>query len=145
MRPGRLIFGLAALSISVFLAATPKPAAPTAVPMATEDRMDLPGWWPTKGTASRSEFVGPDACADCHATKVRTQKLTPMAHAALRPIDSEAFLPTPTRSCASQTAASIPSAMASRRFQPRSVGHSAWANPARPIFSNVTERFSKVV
>ena len=59
--------------------------------MATEDRMDLPGWWPTKGTASRSEFVGPDACADCHATKVRTQKLTPMAHAALRPVDSEAL------------------------------------------------------
>lgn len=91
MRPGRLLFGLAALSISVVLAAAPKPAAPTAVPMATEDRLDLPGWWPTKGTASRNEFVGPDACTACHATKVRTQNLTPMAHAALRPVDSEAL------------------------------------------------------
>ncbi len=59
--------------------------------MATEDRVQLPGWWPTKNTASRDEFVGADACAACHASKVRTQKQTPMAHAALRPADSEAL------------------------------------------------------
>jgi hypothetical protein len=59
--------------------------------MATEDRVQLPGWWPTKGTASRDEFIGPDACEACHASKVRTQKHTPMAHAALRPTDSEAL------------------------------------------------------
>jgi cytochrome c554/c'-like protein len=59
--------------------------------MATEDRMQLPGWWPTKGSASRDEFLGPDACEACHASKVRTQKQTPMAHAALLPVDSEAL------------------------------------------------------
>jgi hypothetical protein len=59
--------------------------------MATEDRVQLPGWWPTKGAASRNEFLGPDACAACHASKARTQQQTPMAHAALHPTDSEAL------------------------------------------------------
>lgn len=91
MRPGKFLSALAMMSISFFLLAAPKPAGPASVPMATEDRLDLPGWWPTKGTVQRNEFLGPDACAECHASKVRTQKLTPMAHAALRPVDSEAL------------------------------------------------------
>jgi hypothetical protein len=98
MRLGRLLCGLAALLIAVgapFLASFAKSgrtaASVNSVPMATEDRVQLPGWWPTKGTASRDEFLGPDACEACHASKVRTQKQTPMAHAALRPADSEAL------------------------------------------------------
>ncbi|MFZ0285469.1 MAG: multiheme c-type cytochrome [Terriglobales bacterium] len=59
--------------------------------MATEDRVQLAGWWPTKGTASRDEFLGAAACAECHASKFRTQIQTPMAHAALRPADGEAL------------------------------------------------------
>jgi len=59
------------------------------VPMATEDRLQLPGWWPTKGTAPRDEFLGPDACEPCHASKVQSQKKTPMAHAAMQPSDTE--------------------------------------------------------
>jgi len=76
------------IALSLLLLSVPRPAS---VPMATDDRVQLPGWWPTKGTASRDEFLGPDACAACHASKVRTQKDTPMAHAALRPADSEAL------------------------------------------------------
>jgi hypothetical protein len=91
MRFGRFLFGLAALSIAVAFARSVKSLVPASVPMATEDRVQLPGWWPTKGTASRDEFLGPDACEACHASKVRTQKQTPMAHAALRPEDSEAL------------------------------------------------------
>jgi hypothetical protein len=91
MRLGMLLSGLAALSIGVALASSVKPAEPASVPMATEDRVQLPGWWPTKGTASRDEFLGPSVCADCHASKFRTQTLTPMAHAAMRPADSEAL------------------------------------------------------
>src|ERR1700689_5918679 len=96
MRLGALISGLAALSIagapllgSFARSGKSLPAVPASVPMATDDRVQLPGWWPTKGTASRDEFLGPNACAECHASKFRTQKETPMAHAALRPIDSE--------------------------------------------------------
>ncbi len=102
MRPGKFLSTLAMLLIAgaPFLvsfarsgetAASPKPVGPASVPMATEDRIEGSGWWPTKGTASRDEFIGPDACAACHASKVRTQKQTPMAHAALRPVDSEAL------------------------------------------------------
>jgi hypothetical protein len=91
MRLGILLSGLATLSISVTVASSPKPSGPSSVPMATEDRVQLPGWWPTKGTASRDEFLGPNVCADCHASKFRTQTLTPMAHAAMRPADSEAL------------------------------------------------------
>ena len=99
MRCGRFLSGLAALSIAMgvpFLARSgevrsAKPAGATSVPLATEDRVQLPGWWPTKGTASRDEFLGPDACEPCHASKVRTQTQTPMARAALRPSDSDAL------------------------------------------------------
>jgi hypothetical protein len=100
MRLGKLLSALAALSLAVgasFLASfarsgeTAKSAAHAGIPLSTEDRVQLPGWWPTKGAASRDEYVGPDACAACHATKVRTQKQTPMAQAALRPADSAAL------------------------------------------------------
>jgi len=91
MRLGRLLFGLATLSIGVALASSVKPPAPASVPMATDDRVQLTRWWPTKGTASREEFLGPNVCADCHASKFRTQTQTPMAHAAMRPADSEAL------------------------------------------------------
>ena len=61
------------------------------VQMTTEDRLQLTGWWPTKSTAARQDFVGPEACGTCHATKAGTQKLTPMAHASSRGADSEAL------------------------------------------------------
>jgi hypothetical protein len=83
---------LAAAWLAIFLCA---PSANTAgvqsVQMATEDRLQLPGWWPTKGTASRDQFVGPDACAPCHASKVQTQKETPMANASTHAADSQSL------------------------------------------------------
>src|SRR5580698_3290132 len=93
MRLGRVLPALAALLIvgAPFLASFTRSGGTARVPMATEYRVQVPGWWPAKGTASRDEFVVPDACAACHASKVSTQKLTPMAHAALRPADSEAL------------------------------------------------------
>jgi len=49
--------------------------------MATDERVEGPGWWPTKGSASRQDFVGRAECARCHARKAATQLTTPMAHA----------------------------------------------------------------
>jgi predicted CXXCH cytochrome family protein len=59
--------------------------------MATEDRLQRPGWWPTKGIAPRQEFLGPAACEPCHSSKLQTQKLAPMANAAMHPLASEAL------------------------------------------------------
>jgi len=60
------------------------------IPMSTADRLLTPGWWPTKGSESRDRYVGSTACAACHAQKVETQKITPMAHAAM-PANAEMF------------------------------------------------------
>jgi hypothetical protein len=61
----------------------------TGTPMATADRVQLPGWWPTKGTPARQEYAGPAACVRCHAQKAATQQETPMAHASMMATDSD--------------------------------------------------------
>jgi len=57
--------------------------------MPTEARVQSPGWWPTKGDASRDSYVGTATCARCHASKAATQQKHAMAHAAVRAADSE--------------------------------------------------------
>jgi cytochrome c554/c'-like protein len=49
--------------------------------MATDERLETPGWWPTKGSTSRQDFVGTAECARCHAKRTTSQLTTPMAHA----------------------------------------------------------------
>jgi hypothetical protein len=61
----------------------------TNMPMATQDRIKLSAWWPTKGAASREEYIGPAACATCHTVKAALQKTTPMAHASTEAANSE--------------------------------------------------------
>jgi hypothetical protein len=61
------------------------------VALATDDRLQYPGWWPTKGMAAQSDYVGPAACAGCHAAKGATQKDTPMARASARAANSDAL------------------------------------------------------
>jgi hypothetical protein len=55
-------------------------AFPRSLPaqMATEDRLLYRGWWPRHSTNSRDGYVGPPACARCHAEKAATQPKTPM-------------------------------------------------------------------
>ena len=57
--------------------------------MATPDRMELPGFWPTEGTPLREEFVGPKTCASCHVAQAKTQATTSMARTASRAANSE--------------------------------------------------------
>jgi hypothetical protein len=57
--------------------------------LSTPDHLAEPGFWPTQHGASRSEYVGSDACAACHAAKVASQQNTPMAQNAMRADDSE--------------------------------------------------------
>lgn len=59
------------------------------LPMATRDRVQFSTWWPTKGAASREEYVGPAACARCHPGKAVAQKTTPMGHASSTAANSD--------------------------------------------------------
>src|SRR5215475_9866426 len=54
---------------------------PEEVPSATEIRVLDPGWWPTKGSSKREEYVGSAACQACHREISQSQQNTPMAHA----------------------------------------------------------------
>jgi hypothetical protein len=91
-RIGRL-FGFLFAAISVGLATLVAAGTQTPVlsetQLATEDRVQSSGWWPTKGTPARVEYTGPTACARCHAEKAATQLTTPMAHSIVRAADSE--------------------------------------------------------
>ncbi len=55
----------------------------------TRDRMEDAGWWPTKGDAARSLYVGNDACKECHRVIAARQETTPMFHAGVRAAQSE--------------------------------------------------------
>lgn len=47
--------------------------------MVTDERVHDPGWWPTKGAYLRADYVGPQACAECHPAQAEAQKTTAMA------------------------------------------------------------------
>jgi hypothetical protein len=55
--------------------------------MATADRVQGPGFWPTKGTPPLQEYVGAAACARCHAAQA-PQSRTPMARTLAPAADS---------------------------------------------------------
>ncbi|HKN75103.1 MAG TPA: multiheme c-type cytochrome [Candidatus Acidoferrum sp.] len=78
-----LLFFLASSSIS--RAQSPQSSS---ISLATEMRVRGPGWWPTKGTPARTEYTGPDACAECHELKSETAQSSAMLHAAVRAPDS---------------------------------------------------------
>src|SRR5215471_14686654 len=67
----------------VLFSPTTNIAGPNGIQMATEDRVQLSGWWPTKGTASRNDFLGPEACGRCHWEIAKGQQQTPMLNAAM--------------------------------------------------------------
>jgi hypothetical protein len=57
--------------------------------MSTEDRVKKPGWWPTKGSAPRSAYLGNAACERCHSDIVAKQQASAMARTATRAGDSD--------------------------------------------------------
>ena len=67
----------------------PQPPAPQGQPLPTEERLRLPGWWPTQSTPRRDEYVGPTVCAECHSSEAAVQETTPMAKACVRATDSK--------------------------------------------------------
>src|SRR5215467_6945300 len=71
--------------------AHPAPQQQVETPMSTDERLEVPGWWPTKQSAALDDFVGTKECARCHAKIVATQLQTPMARAASLPAESTAL------------------------------------------------------
>jgi hypothetical protein len=59
--------------------------------MATDERLEQNGWWPTKRSASLQDFAGTRECARCHAKIAETQFATPMARAASPAAESKVF------------------------------------------------------
>lgn len=57
--------------------------------LSTRERLQKLGWWPTKGTSHREDYVGTAVCSQCHSGIVATQKRSAMARAASPAIDSE--------------------------------------------------------
>src|SRR6266446_7767651 len=49
------------------------------VSTATEIRLIDPGWWPTKGTPARDQYVGSETCGRCHQNIVATHKNSPIS------------------------------------------------------------------
>lgn len=47
--------------------------------MTTEEHLAKPGWWPRKGDAPRSAYVGAAACAECHSESFNGQQQHAMA------------------------------------------------------------------
>jgi Cytochrome c554 and c-prime len=65
-----------------------RPAASSRISLSTKDRLEDMVWWPTKGVASRSNYVGTEECAKCHSAKATSQVSTEMAQASTRPAGS---------------------------------------------------------
>ena len=63
--------------------------APTLAQMATVERIQGPGWWPTKPEGPRQDYAGPAECAKCHPAHAATQQKTSMARTGDRAAESE--------------------------------------------------------
>src|SRR5436309_885044 len=95
MRAFRSILGCAFFFAVCLMAPTDvlaQTAAPEGISLPTELRIkDTPGWWPTKGSAAREQYVGNTQCAGCHASKVASYTHAAMSHAAVPAKDSESL------------------------------------------------------
>ena len=83
------------LAVMAASAAIGQDQAGARISMATPDRWNTPGWWPTKGTPVMQEYVGPGACTRCHFEIAASQQKTPMFQAAQLARDSR--VPQPGR------------------------------------------------
>jgi hypothetical protein len=90
----RTVLGLSTslllLALSCLLCWAQSPT-PSSISLPTELRTQNPGWWPTRGDPLRGEYVGPDACVDCHELKADSQEQSAMRHAATHAADSESL------------------------------------------------------
>jgi hypothetical protein len=94
MQPIRSILYAALLGGVFIISGEPYAIAQQGVPvgisMPTKVRVqDTAGWWPTKGSAAKEQYVGNAQCARCHASKAASFDTAAMAHAAVHTEDLE--------------------------------------------------------
>jgi len=58
-------------------------------PLATRERVQSAGWWPTKSMPQRTDYLGPASCVECHPSEAAIQETTPMAKASALAADSK--------------------------------------------------------
>jgi len=84
-----LVFSLA-IWVAVCRGMVAQTGVPEGISLPTDLRVqDTRGWWPTRGTAKREEYVGNAECARCHASIVATYQTTAMAQTAMRASESQ--------------------------------------------------------
>jgi hypothetical protein len=83
------LFALVAAMVTICFARVKD--ASSSLSVATQDRMEDSGWWPTKGSPAASEYAGAAACAECHGDIAALQNTTPMYHAGM-PASLSTFL-----------------------------------------------------
>lgn len=71
------------VGIALCMARAQGPAV-NSISLTTRDRRNDPGWWPTKGDAPRTQYVGSETCKSCHGNIADLQQTTPMFHAGAR-------------------------------------------------------------
>lgn len=69
-----------------FLASSQHREISAPISLTTRDRLADTPWWPTKGTPSRSEYVGKTECIKCH-TVATSPLATQMEHASMRSME----------------------------------------------------------
>jgi len=85
----QIILALAGMTFCLARAQGP-PANDTS--LTTAERLEEPGWWPTKGGPARSQYSGDATCAGCHRRIAPLQESTPMYHASVRAAQSEILI-----------------------------------------------------
>lgn len=73
-------------------AQAPVPAT-AAEQMTSDEHLARPGWWPRKGDAPRSDYLGAKVCAECHSEYFQDQQKHAMAHTSMPVSESEHLTP----------------------------------------------------
>ena len=75
---------LISLLLVVTFCLTTSAQAPSSsqISLPSDDRVQSPGWWPTKGTAARTSYVGTAECAKCHEKQALSYIQMAMSQAA---------------------------------------------------------------
>ena len=80
------LIGLALVARAACFAQVP---ATIAEQMTTQERIERSKWWPTSGRAARAEYLGPQACQECHYALVKSQSQHSMAKASVPASNSD--------------------------------------------------------